>query len=112
MTQDPMENFNCCVRCYAANKGKSRTAVGWQLLVRMYMWVLRQYGGGKAHWTHRHLISLSFWATFAKGVTDRKRQSEKEHVSLRMTNGDAESTLDGCMIQRRSSRASPRVRQP
>ena len=40
MTQDPMENFNHCARHYAASKGKSRTAVGWQLLVRMYMWVL------------------------------------------------------------------------
>ena len=40
MMQDPMENFNHCARCYATNKGKIRTAVGWQLLVRMYVWAL------------------------------------------------------------------------
>ena len=40
MAQDPMENFNCCARCYAANKEKSRTTAGQQLLVRMYVWAL------------------------------------------------------------------------
>ena len=49
MMQDPMENFNCCARHYTTNKGKSRIAVGRQLLVRMYMWVLQQYMGGEAH---------------------------------------------------------------
>ena len=113
MMQDPMENFNHCARCYATNKGKSRTTAGRQLLIRMYVWALQQYGGGEVHWIHRHLISLSFfWATFAKGIVGRRRQNEKEHVSPRMTNRDAESALDGCMIQRRSSRAWPQVRQP
>ena len=50
MTQDPMENFNHCARHYTTNRGKSRTATGRQLLVRMYMWALRQYMGGEAHW--------------------------------------------------------------
>ena len=82
MIQDPMENFNQCARHYTINKGKSRTAVGWQLLVRMYVWVLQQYTGSKAHQIYRHLICLSFfWAAFAKGVMDRKRQNEKEQVS-------------------------------
>ena len=49
MMQDPMENFNHCARHYAANKGKSKTAAGRQLLVRMYMCMLRQYAGGEAH---------------------------------------------------------------
>ena len=49
MMQDPMENFNHCARHYAANKGISRTATGQQLLVRMYMWALRQYMGSEAH---------------------------------------------------------------
>ena len=49
MMQDPMENFNRCARHYATNKGKSRTTVGRQLLVRMYVWVLRQYKDGEAH---------------------------------------------------------------
>ena len=40
MMQDPMENFNRCARHYTTNKGKSRTATGWQLLVRMYVWAL------------------------------------------------------------------------
>ena len=85
MMQDPMENFNCCARHYAANKGKSRTAAGWQLLVRMYVWALRQYVGGEAHRIHRHLICLSFFsAAFAKGIADRKRQNEKEQVSPRL----------------------------
>ena len=85
MMQDPIENFNRCARCYAANKGKSRTATVWQLLIRMYVWALRQYGGGEAHWIHKHLIYLSFfWATFTKGITDRRRQNEKEHVSPRL----------------------------
>ena len=85
MTQGPTENFNRCARCYAANKGKSRTAADRQLLIRMYVWVLQQYMGSEAHWIHRHLISLSFfWATFAKGVMDRRRQNEKEHVSPRL----------------------------
>ena len=85
MMQDPMENFNRCVRHYTTNKGKSRTAAGRQLLVRMYMWVLQQYAGSEAHGIHRHLICLSFfWATFAKGVADKKRQNEKEHVSQRL----------------------------
>ena len=85
MSQDPMENFNRCARHYATNKGKSRTAAGQQLLVRMYMWALRQYMGSKAHQIHRHLICLSFfWAAFAKGVVDRKRQNEKEQVSPRL----------------------------
>ena len=81
MTQDPMENFNCCARRYAANKGKSRTAVDRQLLVRMYVWALQQYAGGEAHRIHRHLICLSFfWAAFAKGIADRRRQNKKEQV--------------------------------
>ena len=85
MTQNPMENFNRCARHYTMNKGKSRTATGWQLLVRMYVWVLRQYTGGEAHRIHRHLICLSFlWAAFAKGITDTKRQNEKEQVSPRL----------------------------
>ena len=85
MMQDPLENFNRCARCYAANKGKSRTAAGWQLLVRMYVWALQQYVGSKAHQIHRHLICLSFfWAAFAKGITDRRRQNEKEQVSPRL----------------------------
>ena len=85
MTQDPMEDFNRCARHYATNKGKSRTTADWQLLIRMYMWVLRQYGGGEVHWIHRYLISLSFfWAAFTKGITDRRRQNKKEHVSLRL----------------------------
>ena len=40
MTQDPMKNFNHCARCYVANKGKSRTTAGQQLLIRMYVWAL------------------------------------------------------------------------
>ena len=89
MAQDPMENFNRCARHYAMNKGKSRTATGWQLLIRMYVWVLYQYMGGEAHWIHRHLICLSFfWDAFAKGVTDRRRQNEKEHILPRLTNED------------------------
>ena len=60
MTQDPMENFNCCARHYATNKGKSRTTTVWQLLVRMYIWALRKYVGGEAHRIHRHLIFFSF----------------------------------------------------
>ena len=40
MRQDPMENFNHCARCYAANKGKSRTAAVRQLLIRIYVWAL------------------------------------------------------------------------
>ena len=60
MAQDPMENFNRCARRYTANKGKSRTATGQQLLIQMYMWVLLQYRGGEAHLIHRHLICLSF----------------------------------------------------
>ena len=80
-----MENFTCCARHYVANKGKSRTAVGQQLLVRMYVWALRQYAGGTAHRIHRHLICLSFfWAAFAKGVMDWKRQNKKEQVSPRL----------------------------
>ena len=85
MAQDPMENFNHCARRYAVNKGKSRTATGQQLLVWMYVWVLCQYMGGEAHWIHRHLICLSFfWAAFTKGITDRRMQNKKEHVSLRL----------------------------
>ena len=85
MAQDPMENFNHCARHYATNKGKSRTAAGWQLLVRMYVWVLQQYAGSEAHRIHRHLICLSFlWAAFTKGVMDRKRQNKKEQVSPRL----------------------------
>ena len=85
MMQDPMENFNHCARHYTANKGKSRIAAGWQLLIRMYVWVLQQCGGSEAHWIHRHLISLSFfWTTFAKGVLDRRWQNEKEHISPRL----------------------------
>ena len=85
MMQDPMENFNHCARHYATNKGKSRTAAGRQLLVRMYVWALQQYTGGKAHQIHRHLICLSFfWAAFAKGIADRRRQNEKEQVSPRL----------------------------
>ena len=85
MMQDPMENFNRCARHYAANKGKSRTAAGQKLLVRMYVWALQQYVGGEAHRIHRHLICLSFfWAAFTKGVADRKRQNEKEQVSPRL----------------------------
>ena len=92
MMQHPMENFNRCARHYATNKGKSRTTAGWQLLVRMYVWALQQYVGRKAHWIHRHLICLSFfWAAFAKGIVDRRRQNKKEHVSARLTNEDAES---------------------
>ena len=49
MVQDPMENFNHCARRYTANKGKSRTTAGQQLLVRKYVWALRQYAGGEAH---------------------------------------------------------------
>ena len=79
MAQDPMENFNHCARHYAENKGKIRTTTGQQLLIKMYVWVLQQYTGGKAHWIHRHLICFSFfWAAFAKGVADRRRQNEKE----------------------------------
>ena len=85
MTQDPMENFNRCAKHYATDKGKSRTAAGQQLLVRMYVWALRQYVGGEAHRIHRHLICLSFfWAAFTKGIADRKRQNEKEQVSPRL----------------------------
>ena len=85
MPQDPMENFNRCARCYTANKGKSRTDAGQQLLVRMYVWVLQQYKVCKAYRIHRHLICLSFfWAAFTKGVTDRRRQNEKEQVSPRL----------------------------
>ena len=85
MMQDPMENFNRCARHYATNKGKSRTATGQQLLVRMYVWALRQYMGSEAHQIHRHLICLSFfWAAFAKGIMDRRRQNEKEQVSPRL----------------------------
>ena len=37
------------------------------------------------HSIHRHLISLSFfWAAFAKGVADKRRQNEKEHVLPRI----------------------------
>ena len=81
MMKDPMENFNRCARHYAFNKGKSRTTAAHQLLTRMYVWVLCQYVGGEAHWIHRHLISLSFWAAFTKGFTDWRRQNKKEHVS-------------------------------
>ena len=85
MMQDPMENFNHCARHYATNKGKSRTAVGWQLLFRMYMWVLWYYTGSKAHQIHRHLICLSFfWAAFTKGIADRRRQNKKEQVLPRL----------------------------
>ena len=85
MMQDPMENFNRCARHYATKKGKSRTAAGWQLLIRMYVWALRQYGGSKVHLIHRHLISLSFFlAAFTKGITDRRRQNEKEHILPRL----------------------------
>ena len=85
MMKDPMKNFNHCARCYAFNKGKSRTAAAHQLLTRMYVWVLCQYVGSEAHWIHRHLISLSFfWAVFAKGVVDQRRQNEKEQVSPRL----------------------------
>ena len=85
MMQDPMENFNHCARHYATNKGKSRTAIDQQLLVRMYVWVLRQYMGGESHRIHRHLICLSFfWAAFSKDVMDRRRQNEKEQVSPRL----------------------------
>ena len=85
MMQDPMENFSRCARCYTTNKGKSRTTAGWQLLIRMYVWVLQQYVGDEAHWIHRHLICLSFfWAAFTKGIMDRRRQNEKEHVSPKL----------------------------
>ena len=95
MTQDPMENFNHCARHYATNKAMSRTAAGQQLLVRMYVWVLRQYAGGKAHRIHRHLICLSFfWAAFTKGIADRRRQNEKKQVSPRLNK-------QGCRVRLR-----------
>ena len=85
MMKDPMENFNACTRHYAVNCGKSRTAAARQLLILMYVWALRQYAGGEAHWIHRYLLSLSFlWAAFAKGVADRRRMNEKEKASPRL----------------------------
>ena len=85
MMQDPKENFNTCARHYAFNHGKSRTAVARQLLIKMYVWVLRQYAGSEANWIHRHLLSLSFlWDAFAKGIADWRRMNEKEKALPRL----------------------------
>ena len=80
MTQDPMENFNHCARRYATNKGKSRTTAGRQLLLRMYVWALRKYVGGEAHWLHSPRASRTGEgrmkrSTFHQGSTNEDTES-------------------------------------
>ena len=84
---------------------QTKARVGLQLLVRMYVWVLRQYAGGGAHWIHRHLICLSFfWAAFTKGIADRSRQNEKEQVSPRLDK-------QGCQVHLRWLYNPEKIRQ-
>ena len=71
----------------------------------MYVWALQQYTGGEAHQIHRHLICLSFfWAAFAKGITDRRRQNEKEQVFPRLNK-------QGCQVRLRRLYNRDKIRQ-
>ena len=61
--------------------------------------------GGEAHWIHRHLICLSFfWAAFAKGIADRRRQNEKEQVLPRLNKR-------GCRVRLRQLYDPDKIRQ-
>ena len=71
--------FLAYARRYALNCKRRRTEVVRQLLLSSGPY---SYLGGNAHWIHRNIICYSFlWAVFAKGVTDRVRQNERERAS-------------------------------